>query len=210
MAERQVGIIVLAAGGSTKLGHPKQLVQYEGRSLVRRSVEIALAVDAASVIVVLGSNAQAIATEINDLPIEIVGNDAWSAGISSSLKAGLTKLVEFCPATEATLIMLSDQPFITEKTIRSLVDTYCSSDRPIVAAEYDGVLGVPALFDRSIFDELMSLEGDAGARVVIRRDPNRVAAVPTPEAAFDVDTPSDHDQLHQMESERQAKRTTIK
>jgi len=210
MSEPQVGMIVLAAGGSTKLGNPKQLVQFQGKSLIRRSVEIALAVDAASVIVVLGSNAPAIATEINDLPMEIVVNDDWAVGISSSLKTGLAKLLDLHPSIDAALIMLSDQPFIAEKTIRSLVDTYCSSDRLIVAGEYRGVLGVPALFDRSIFSEMMTLEGDAGARVVIRRDPKRVATVSAPEAAFDVDTPSDHDRLHRLESERQAKRTTIK
>jgi len=210
MSEPKVGIIVLAAGGSTKLGHPKQLVQFKGKSLVRCSVEMAIAVKTASVIVVLGSKASEIADEIRDLPVEIVVNDNWSAGISSSLKLGLAKLFELHPAIKAALIMLSDQPFISEQTVRSLLDTYHSSSKPIAAAEYKGVLGVPALFDRSIFDELMTLEGDAGARVVIRQDPERVATVPTPEAAFDVDTPDDLARLRQFESEAsKMKRTAI-
>jgi molybdenum cofactor cytidylyltransferase len=210
MSESQVGIIILAAGGSTKLGHPKQLVQFEGQSLIRRSVEMALAVDAAAVIVILGSKASEIADEIGDLPAKKVINDDWSAGISSSLKAGLARLIELHPSIEAALIMLSDQPFISEQTVRSLLDAYHSSDKPIAAAEYNGVVGVPAVFDRSVFDELMTLEGDAGARVVIRRDPGRVAAVPMPEAAFDIDTPDDLDRLKETGSEAtQRKRTAI-
>jgi len=207
MSELQVGIIVLAAGSSTKLGSPKQLVQYEGKSLIRRSVDLALAVESEHIIVVLGSNASAIADEITDLPVEIEVNHNWYVGISSSLRVGIAKLLELDAAIDAALIMLSDQPFITVKTINLLLDAYRSSGMPIAAAEYDGILGVPALFDRAIFEELMLLEGDAGARVIIRRDPNRVAAVSTPEAAFDIDTPDDRERLEQIEFDRQRKGT---
>ena len=202
MSDPQIGIVILAAGGSTKLGSPKQLVQFKGRSLIRRSVETALAANTKAVVVVLGSNGTKIGDEINDLSVEIVVVDDWSVGISSSLKLGLTKLGELHPEIDAALIMLCDQPFVTEETIRALINSYRKGNKPIAACEYDGILGVPALFARELFDELMALEGDAGARVVIRKDPNRVATVAAPEAAFDVDTPVDREKLRKIEIDK--------
>lgn len=201
MSENSIGILILAGGSSRKLGTPKQLVEFNGVSLLRRATETALSCACKRVIVVLGSRAEEIHKEIRDLPVEIVVNDEWNGGISTSVRKGLTKLMESDPDLSAVLIMLSDQPFVDENTIRSLIDAYGASGKPIVAAEYDGVLGVPSLFDREVFPELLALEGDAGARVVIRQsDPNRVATVAAPEAAFDVDTPADQERLKALES----------
>jgi len=202
MSQNRIGIIILAGGASRKLGTPKQLVEFKGKSLLRNAAEVALRCDCKHVIVVLGSRAGEIAPEISDLPVEAVVNDDWTNGISTSLKTGLTKLLDLNPDVSATVIMLSDQPFVTEKTVRSLIDAYISSGKPIVASGYDGVLGVPALFDHGMFDELMSLEGDAGARVVIRQSGHsKIATVEAPEAAFDVDTPADRQRLNELESE---------
>jgi molybdenum cofactor cytidylyltransferase len=196
MSQPQVGIVILAAGGSTKLGSPKQLVRIKGKTVFRRSVETALACDRDVLIVVLGSRAEEILIAAEGLPIEVVINNEWETGISSSIKAGLAKLLELAPDIDAVIIMLSDQPFVDEKTIRSLFNTYYTSGKPIVAAEYNGVVGVPALFDRVMFDELMKLEGDAGARVIIRQNAiEDVATIFAPEAAFDIDTPQDRERL---------------
>lgn len=182
------------------MGTPKQLVEFNGVSLLRRAVETALSCECKRVLVVLGSRAEEIRKEISSLPVETVVNDEWKGGIGTSLRKGLTKLTESDPDLSAAIIMLSDQPFVDENTVRSLIDVYRTSGKPIVAAEYDGVLGVPSLFDREVFPELLALEGDAGARVVIRQsDPGRVASVAAPEAAFDVDTPADRQRLKDLE-----------
>ena len=192
MSKPEIGIIILAAGGSLRLGKPKQLLEYEGKSLLRRSAEAALACECENVVVVLGFEADELGKEVFDLPVKIVLNDLWVEGIGSSIKAGLAELLEGSPDISAVVVMLCDQPYVNEKTISSLVNTYRSSGKPIVAAEYDGIVGVPALFDREMFDELMNVEGDAGARVVIRQNlGDKVATVPAPEAAFDVDTPEE-------------------
>ena len=197
MIEKKIGIIILAGGESRKLGTPKQLVEFKGKSLLRNVVEVALKCDCEPVIVVLGSRAEEIHEDIRDLPVETVTNYIWKDGISTSLRKGLTKLDS---QMSAAVIMLSDQPFVTENTIRSLIDAYRTSGKPIVASRYEGVLGVPALFDREVFDELLALEGDAGARVVIRHsDQDRIAAVDAPEAAFDIDTPADQKRLRELE-----------
>ncbi|HEX6123891.1 MAG TPA: nucleotidyltransferase family protein [Pyrinomonadaceae bacterium] len=203
MSHQQVGIVILAAGGSTKLGSPKQLVRFKGKTVFRSSVESAVACESSSVIAVLGSRAEEISIEAEGLPVEIVINEEWEVGISSSIKAGLARLIELGPEIDAVIIMLSDQPFVDEKTIRSLIDTYRTSGKPIVASEYNGVLGVPALFDRVMFDDLMALEGDAGARVIIRKSASeKIATISAPEAAFDIDTPQDRDRLRTYESEK--------
>jgi molybdenum cofactor cytidylyltransferase len=200
MSEKNIGIVILAGGCSSKLGTPKQLVEFKGKRLLRNATEVALRCSCEHVIVVLGSRADEIYKEISDLPIETVINGEWTKGISTSLKAGLVKLMQSNPDVSAAVVMLSDQPFVSEKTVRSLIEVYAQSGNPIVASEYDGVLGVPALFDREVFDELLALQGDAGARVVIRKsEPTRIAAVKAPEAAFDVDTPADHQRLKELE-----------
>ena len=208
MTEPRIGIVILAAGSSIRLGKPKQLLEYEGKSLLRRSVEAALECGCESVVVVLGSEADELAKELRDLPVSIALNDSWAEGISSSIKAGLIKLFDMDPHVAAVVVMLCDQPYVSEKSITSLVNTYRLSGKPIVAAEYDGVLGVPALFDRVMFDELMKLDGDAGARVVIRQNSSdKVAKVRAPEAAFDVDTPEDLQRLANAR-DRKTKRTS--
>ena len=200
MIEHRIGIIILAGGESRKLGTPKQLVEFKGKSLLRHAAEVALRC-ANRVVVVLGAREEEIVEEIRDLPVEKVTNYAWKDGISTSLKKGLTKLVRLDPDVSAAVIMLSDQPLVSEHTIKALIEKYAASGKPIVASGYDGVLGVPALFAREVFDELLALQGDAGARVVIRKsDPERIATVEAPEAAFDVDTPADHERLKIFEA----------
>ena len=192
----EIGIIILAAGASTRLNKPKQLVPFEGKSLLRRSADVALACGCDHVVVVLGYEADTLAHEVRDLPVEVVHNDDWAVGISSSIKSGLTRLRETDPNISAVVIMLCDQPFVKEKTITSLMDNYRSTGKPIVASEYDGILGVPALFGREMFDALLKLEGDAGARVVIRQNAgDRVSTIQAPEAAFDVDTIEDFERM---------------
>jgi molybdenum cofactor cytidylyltransferase len=189
MARQKIGIIVLAAGGSSRLGKPKQLLQIEGKSLLRRSAEMALASGCEPVIVVLGASALELTGEIGDLPVEFVINDNWQQGMSSSLKLGLSQLVKHVPDASAAVIMLCDQVHVSTGTLQRLIDSYELSRKPIVAAHYNGTIGVPALFAADMFDELMMLERDAGAKAVINRHlPDSVATIDAPEAEIDLDT----------------------
>src|SRR5688572_23429555 len=136
MSDSAIGIIVLAAGGSLRLGKPKQLLEYEGKSLLRRSVEAAVEFESEgeNVVVVLGFEADKLAKEVNDLPVSIALNKRWADGMSSSIREGLSTLLETNPGVAAVVVMLCDQPFVNEKTITSLVNTYQSSGKPIVAS----------------------------------------------------------------------------
>lgn len=194
-ADHKIGAIVLAAGGSSRLRRPKQLFEFNGEPLVRHAVETAVRSAGSNVVVVIGSGAAQAREQIADLDVEIVVNGEWQTGISSSIKCGLTTLLKGHPEVGAVIIMLCDQPFVEAGTIHNLIDNYHSSGQPIVACEYDGIRGVPALFSREIFPELLALIGDTGARGVIRKDPDRVSAIDAEEAAPDLDLAGDLDRL---------------
>jgi len=191
----KIGIVILAAGGSTRFGEPKQLLQFEGTSFLRRAVDAALSQPDCTVVVVLGQDAAAAKDEIDGLPLKIVVNSDWQVGISSSIKGGLKKLLEDEPELAAVIFMLCDQPFVSRATIANLINNYTSTRKPIVASSYQETLGVPALFAREMFAELMDLKGDIGAKPVILSHAADVCKIDAPEAFSDIDTQADYEKL---------------
>jgi molybdenum cofactor cytidylyltransferase len=187
MIPSATSIIVLAAGGSTRLGLPKQLLQYGDKSLLRTIVEKALLVQPLELIVVLGFEAERMANELEDLELRIVINREWREGIASSVRAGVNAVSAHA---NGALISLCDQPAVTPELFGNLI-SICTAEKPIAATEYHHVLGVPACYLRSVFPELLLLQGDTGAKHVIASDKTRVASYPFPDAALDVDTLGD-------------------
>lgn len=187
-----IGLIILAAGASTRMGTPKQLLRLEGQTLARRAAETALASICRPIIVVLGANAAQIQLELEGLPVRSVVNPRWGEGMASSLRTGIeTVRQEAAQEIEAVVIMLCDQPFVSAEVLDRLVRVYQESGSPLVASEYGGSLGVPALFSRSLFPELLALEGEEGARRVLRRLREEAVIIPFPEGATDLDSPED-------------------
>ncbi|MBA2735098.1 MAG: nucleotidyltransferase family protein [Acidobacteria bacterium] len=186
------------------MGKPKQLLTFEGETLLSRAARTALETDCRPVIVVLGSHADDLQEEIAALDTSIVVNQLWHEGMGSSIRCGLQALEATAPdGTEAVISMLCDQPFVTSKVIRRLGDAYRASRALLVASEYetDGekTFGVPALFSRALFPELRALNGAEGAKRIITRHAAEAASVAMPEASFDVDTPDDYRALHNKE-----------
>jgi molybdenum cofactor cytidylyltransferase len=181
-------VVVLAAGASTRFGSPKQLVRLNGRPLLHLAVSRAVEVAGQAVTVVLGANAADLAPLLRHTPAALIVNRDWSEGMGSSVRAGIARV----PATaDAALLMLADQPAVTAEDLRRLVGTWRRQPQCIVAAYYDGVTGVPAIFPREDFTALAALRGDAGARTLLKRSGERVVRVPLPAAAIDIDTPED-------------------
>lgn len=181
-------VIVLAAGGSTRFGSPKALTRLEGRALIQHIVARALAVGGQAVTVVLGAHARDIVPAIGSAPVGLVINRDWESGLASSVRAGIERLPGSCAAA---LILLMDQPLVGIEALRRLVATWSARPKEIVAAQYAGHCGVPAIFPRWAFAELRQLRGDAGARTLLQRHADRTVGVPLPEAAIDIDTPED-------------------
>lgn len=186
----KVAAVVLAAGGSSRFCEPKQLLEIDGRSLVRRAAEAARDGGCASVFVVLGAYAERIRPEIDESTFRVVLNTAWSEGLASSIQAGIA-VVEADPTCDAVLLMACDQPQIDAGIVRRILDGFCGSTRAIVACDYAGTLGVPALLGRDYFGELAALRGDRGAKAVLRGHEQRLTRVSWPEGAADIDTPDD-------------------
>lgn len=192
----RVATIILAAGASSRLGKPKQLLRQNGTTLIRRMAEIALSLNAGPVIVVLGANQEAVGQEVANLPLITPINPDWAEGLASSLRVGLTALPD--EPIDAFLILLTDQPHVTTDLLRQLIDARQQSGRGIVASRYrtgvpaePGHLGVPALFDIRYKAAFMTFTGDVGARKLIRQYPDDRAEVFFPLGAVDLDTPAD-------------------
>lgn len=187
----QVAVAVLAAGGSSRMGRPKQLLPFCGRSLLRHAAEVALAADCGPVVAVLGANAGALRAELNGLPVEVVVNREWESGPGTSVRAA-ADAVEAMSGVAALVFLLCDQPLVSAEHVRQLIGASRASGVPMAASGYAGALGVPALFARECFHALRALDPAAGAKQLLARQPGAVAAVPLPDGAIDLDTPEDY------------------
>lgn len=192
----KIGIIILAAGASKRLGRAKQLLEFEGKTLLKRITENALATNLKTV-VVLGANAEKIKTAIENLQVEIVENENWQDGMSSSIVVGLRHLLKIQENLSAVIILLCDQPFIDREIIKQLIKTQEATNKKIVAGKYAETVGVPALFTKDVFDELLELDREKGAKLVIKNYAalNKIATVSIPEAELDIDTEEDFEKL---------------
>jgi molybdenum cofactor cytidylyltransferase len=187
-----IGAIVLAAGGSSRLGSPKQLLNYRGRTLLEHVLECVLHSKCDETVVVIGAYAERVRQVAKRFPVRVVENKRWHSGKASSIRAGLESLIASHREIEAALIVTCDQVFLTTDHLDKLIDTYRTTGRPIAASAYSGVIGVPVLFDKSFFPRLMSLEGEQGAKGIIAQCPNQAATVAFPEGNIDIDSPEDY------------------
>lgn len=192
---QNIGIIILAAGASVRFGQPKQLLQFDDESLIRRAAKSALESNCDPVIVVLGANVDLIKNDVENLECEIVFNKNWHTGMSSTVEKGLKTLLEISPVSPAVIIALSDQPFVQSEHFDRLIDKFFETKKPIIASLYEETIGVPALFAREVFPALMNLDGDKGAQEIIKNNPAAVETILLPEAAIDIDTRSDLEKI---------------
>lgn len=189
------GIIILAAGASTRLGKPKQLLQYKGRSLLGHAVKEALNSNADAVVVMLGNNAEQFRKEMDEKKVHVIVNEAWEEGMASSVRSGLDTLLHYKPYIDAVIFMVCDQPHISFTVLNKLISTQQKTTKQIVTCDYGDSFGPPALFHKKYFPELMTLTGDAGARKIIQQHINDVATVLFPEGKIDIDTMDDYEAL---------------
>lgn len=198
-ANNKIGIIILAAGASTRLGKPKQLIKFRGQTLLSKTIETALQTNSPDIFVVLGADAEKITAEIKDFPVQISINKDWQSGMASSIRLGLKNLLRKNPDLSAVIILLCDQPLIESKHINLLISKFKQTGKPIIASEYKRAIGVPALFSSEMFDRLRLIKGDQGARKIIRDFSELVETVDIPEALFDIDTAEDLGKLVSFE-----------
>jgi molybdenum cofactor cytidylyltransferase len=190
----KVAGVMLAGGPSSRMGTNKLLLDIDGESVVRGAVRRAIAAGLDPVIVVLGHESELIERELEGVgsACRTVVNADYASGINSSLKTGVANL----PATvDAVVVMLADMPFVTADMIASLVELYHARGRPpLVISDYDGVNAPPMLYDRALFPELQTMEGEGCGKVVVRRHRSEAEVLHWPVGKLaDLDVPSDYE-----------------
>lgn len=188
-------IIILAAGESSRLGSPKQLLPYAGSTLLQHSIDVAHASAVETTIVILGANADLISSAINNTKIKVVIHNEWKEGLASTIRFGLNLITTMNPLTEVLIFMVADQPFTTTALLNQLLDTHRTHGSKIVACKYEDSFGTPVLFHNSFFPELLQLKGDVGAKSLVRKYLNETAFVPFSKGHIDIDTIDDYDNL---------------
>jgi len=184
--------IILAAGASRRLGQPKQLLKIGVEFLIEHAIRLANEAGGAPVIVVLGAHYDLIRPSISLKGAIEVFNDQWQQGIASSIQAGIHSLDVFSQAAPGVLILSCDQPRLTAMHLRALIETFAAQSEPaIVASTYAGVQGVPAVFPRNLFPDLLALQGDKGARALLARPSCPVIGIPFDGGEVDIDEPGD-------------------
>jgi len=202
-----VAAVILAAGESRRLGQPKQLLSWRGEPFVRQVAQAALQANLSPVVVVSGAYAEGVEKAVEGLPVQLVRNEAWRSGQSSSIRLGV-EILRAGPDSPldlpqekrkvesgAAIFLLADQPQVTPEVLRALCERHAATLAPIVAPLVQGQRANPVLFDRCTFSDLETLEGDVGGRAIFSR--HRVEYLPwhDEQLLLDVDTQEDYQRL---------------
>ncbi|MDP4264591.1 MAG: nucleotidyltransferase family protein [Bacteroidota bacterium] len=190
-------IVILAAGKSSRLGSPKQLLAYRGKSLLQHAVTTALQTTMRPVVVVVGANSNLVKKEMEGMQVEIAYNEGWQEGMASSLRCGLAAVQKMSDLTDGIIFMVCDQPYVTQSLLEGLLQAQHETGLPIVASSYEDKLGTPVLWHKTFFAELMELKGDTGARKLIKQHEDLVTTVAFPKGIIDIDTKKDYEGLLQ-------------
>lgn len=195
MAAISTGIIVLAAGNSSRLGKPKQLLKFNGKSLIQHAYDIAHEVADQQVVVVTGSYQFEISDELAHYPVHFAYNADWEAGMGSSIKVGLGKLIELYPDVNQVIISVSDQPFVSADLFSQLIKGAESDNASIVASAYGDTLGTPVLFHEKYFPAIFSLDDAHGAKKLLKQFPTDIISIAFSRGDIDIDTEKDYQDL---------------
>ncbi|GGH01554.1 nucleotidyltransferase family protein [Pedobacter zeae] len=191
----KTGIIILAAGSSSRLGRPKQLLDYKGKTLLQTVINEALETNCTPVIVVLGANAKEIASQHDNDRISIVINDSWENGMASSIVAGLSAMIKTDSEIDSIIIAVADQAFIKMSNFNNLIEKHTATGKNIIASAYDETIGTPVFFKKDYFEELLALSGTEGAKKILKQYPQDLETVVFERGGIDIDTETDYNHL---------------
>ena len=197
-SKNTVGAILLAAGASARMGEVKQLLPWKNSTLLEHSIMQLKQSEIDSVVVVLGANEELIRNKVAFGGVEVVVNSNWEQGMATSIATGLQYLLKKIPDIQSALIALSDQPLLDFDYYNKLIYKKLNSKYKIVASAYSDQFGVPAIFDRDYFDNLLNLEGSTGARALLRGGSVKMNTVNAGELAADLDTKESYNRIYEL------------
>jgi len=187
-----IAILILAAGESSRMGEPKQLLPWKDGTLLENAIKTAKGSNADDVCVILGANSRDIRAAILEEEIVVLDNPNWKNGLGSSISSGVTHLIESDTYYSGLLIMLCDQPFISSAYLNEIIRLFKENEKKIVATAYDNRAGVPAIFDVKHFQELKGLNDDYGAKKILEKYREGIVMVDAHGKELDLDTPEDY------------------
>ncbi len=193
-----VALMILAAGGSTRMGRPKQLLEWKGTSLVGHAVNTAAASMADQILLILGSDAETVKEQLPALDIDLLYNPEWQSGLGTSISAGMKHFLSLNKTPDAVIIMLCDQPLIDANHLDHLIHGWVGNDKKIAVTAYKKGIGVPAVFSREFYPQLASMEGEHGARDLLRQNANDCLVIDAGIKIMDIDTAGDYDRLREI------------
>lgn len=197
--QSKIAILILAAGSSSRMGSPKQLLKWKNSNLINHTILKAIKTKIKDIFVVLGAKADLIIPEIDRKEVRIVINQDWENGLGNSISTGVNHIIQSNIGCDGLLIMLSDQPLIEYEHYLKLIKLFSSENKAITATKYsDGKLGVPALFDKICFKELCDLNSDFGAKQLFIKYSKNVQSILNQNAVFDIDTLKQYDELYKV------------
>jgi molybdenum cofactor cytidylyltransferase len=189
------GIIILAAGNSSRLGQAKQLLNFRNKTLLRHVVDEASVVAGALTIVVTGAARESVDKELDGSGAVVCYNPDWEQGMSASIHAGLNNLMELEPEVACCIIAVCDQPYITSGVFSGLLEKFKETSCNIIASSYADTAGTPVLFGKIYFDDLFRLEGHEGAKKLLQTYSQQVLLYPFTKGELDIDTRKDYQRL---------------
>jgi molybdenum cofactor cytidylyltransferase len=197
MKTEACAIVILAAGASKRLGQPKQFLEFQKQSLVKRLV-IEAKKNTETVVVVTGYGHDQMVKELNGEDVHIIENKDWAQGMGSSIKEGMRYLKSLERNVAAVILAVCDQPFVTATLFAAMIDLHKHSGKKIVACSYADSVGTPVLFERTYFEALQQLSGSEGAKKIVQQYADDVALIPFPLGVIDIDTQGDYEALLQQ------------
>lgn len=199
--------ILLAAGASTRLGRPKQLLRlpaFGGETLLDHAIGLAQAAGADPIFVVLGAHADEIQQQSQLPDCTVLRNESWSEGMASSVRVGIAAVVKKIPAASRAIFLVCDQPGLTAEHLRQLLAAHTTRPESIAASRYAGRSGVPSVIPRALFPALLQLKGDRGARSIFEQSGVEIHTIEFPRGEWDIDSPEDLERLEEDASGRSA------
>ena len=192
------GIVILAAGNSSRLGKPKQLLFHQNKTLLRHTADEAIDAMLGPVAVVLGHNAETIASSIAERPLQIIFNPQWQEGLASSISTGLSNILSLHPSIQSVILAVCDQPFLTTSVFQQLLTEHLQTGKGIIASSYADTVGTPALFHRRYFQNLLQLKGADGAKKVMQAYKDFMTTIPFSKGSVDIDTAEDYERFKSL------------
>ncbi|MCX2679943.1 nucleotidyltransferase family protein [Galbibacter sp. EGI 63066] len=186
----KTAIVILAAGASTRMGQPKQLLKWGDTTLLGHSVFLVRNTVAEALFVVLGANAKQISKTLDE-NVEVLLHKDWEKGLGTSIAFAVSELEK--KNFDGLLFILADQPFVTSAYLNQLIKSFHNDGKGIVASKFNGRMGVPAIFSSTYFEMLKKLNSDVGAKHIIQSHQNDLKTFKADDLITDLDTMEDYE-----------------